>query len=392
MVNTVVSPEIRQLIGPNWTKMARRKISKRTDKARQNITPNLTRPMTLLLFFFILTTVAHGQTTEPKRSDRYADAYKKYHGVTCPVTRDSIQHFVYFARDRELIKDHPFLSHPMFKGAQIMYAWRDLEPKKGEYDFEILREDYAFLKSRHKKLFIQIQDVTFDPKYKAAPDYLLTAEYDGGVVMQYNDDDSPGGWVAKRWNKRVREQFALLIQALGKEFDGKIEGINLQETSIEVRDSNFSEVDYIHGLKANMLALKGAFPTSTTMIYANFIPGEWLPANDKGYLRGIYQYGEKIGVGLGGPDLMVKRKGQLNHALAMMHEGHYSVPLGIAVQDGNYMGETGEISDQANKGEHENIVPLLHAFAKDFLKINYMFWVNQEPYFKTDVLSCFSRE
>jgi hypothetical protein len=127
------------------------------------------------------------------------------------------------------------------------------------------------------------------------------------------------------------------------------------------------------------------------MIYANFIPGEWLPGNDKGYLRGIYQYGEEIGVGLGGPDLMVKRKGQLNHALAMMHEGNYTVPLGIAVQDGNYIGETGEIDEETKRNAHHNIVPLLHAFAKDFLKINYMFWVSQQPYFNDDVLPCFSR-
>ena len=351
---------------------------------------NLDKLMTLLLFF--LTTVLHGQPTEPKQSDRYAKAYEKYLSATCPVTKDNIQHFVYFARDRELIKDHPLLLHPMFKGAQIMYSWRDFEPEKGKYDFTILKEDYEYLKSYNKKLFIQIQDVTFNPKYKAVPDYLLNVEYDSGVVMQYNDDKSLGGWVAKRWNKKVRKQFQLLIEALGDKFDGKIEGINLQETAIEVKDPSFSELEYVNALKENMLALKKSFPKSTTMIYANFIPGEWLPGNDKGYLRGIYQYGEKIGVGLGGPDLMVKRKGQLNHTLAMMHEGHYTVPLGIALQDGNYIGETGDINDEKKKNAHNNIVPLLHAFAKDFLKINYMFWVGQEPYFKTDVLTCFSKD
>jgi len=342
------------------------------------------------LFLSILWTQVNAQ--QRHRSERYTDAYKKYLDATCPVKKDSIQHFVYFANDRELIKDHPLLSHSMFKGAQIMYSWRELEPEKGKYDFSILKQDYKYLKKYSKKLFIQLQDATFDPKYKAVPDYLLTTEYDGGAVLQYNDDEKPEGWVAKRWNKKVRERFELLLRALGKEFDGKIEGINLQETAIGVSsktDTSFSEPAYIHGLKENMLALKKWFPISITMIYANFMPGEWLPGNDKGYLHSIYQYGEKIGVGLGGPDLMVKKKGQLNHALAMMHEGNYTVPLGIAVQDGNYIGETGDIDEATNKKPHDNIVPLLHAFAKDFLKIKYMFWVNQEPYFKTDVLSCF---
>ena len=160
------------------------------------------------------------------------DAYKKYLGATCPIKKDSIHHFVYFAKERELIKNHPLLTHSMFQGAQIMYAWRDLEPQKGVYDFSILKEDYKYLKNYGKKLFIQLQDVTFNPKYKAVPEYLLTAEYEGGAVLQYNDNDKPEGWVAKRWDKKVREQFSLLLQALGKEFDGKIEGINFQETSI----------------------------------------------------------------------------------------------------------------------------------------------------------------
>lgn len=330
-----------------------------------------------------------------KRSERYMDAYKKYLNAACPIEKDSIKHLVYFAKDRELIANHPMLFHSMFLGAQIMYSWRELEPEKGKYDFSMLKHDYMYLKKYHKKLFIQLQDATFNPQRKAVPDYLLSADYDGGAVLQYNDEEKPEGWVAKRWNKKVRERFELLLRALGKAWDGKIEGINLQETAIGVSaktDTSFSEEGYVQGLKENMLALKKSFPVSTKMIYANFMPGEWLPGNDKGYLRSIYQYGEAIGVGLGGPDLMVTRKGQLNHTLAMMHESHYTVPLGIAVQDGNYIGETGNTSEESKKASHSNIVPLLHAFAKDFLHINYMFWANQEPYFQTDVLPCFSHD
>lgn len=345
--------------------------------------------LTLGLFLSIFWTSVNAQ--EKKRSERYMDAYKKYLDSTCPIKRDSIQHFVYFARDRELIKEHPFLSHSMFKGAQIMYAWHQLEPEKGKYDFSILQQDYEYLTKFNKKLFVTLQDVTFNAKRKAVPEYILTAEFDGGAVEQYNDNGKPGGWVAKRWNKKVRERFSQLIQALGKAFDGKIEGITLQETAIEVKDYSFSDVEYVVCLKENMLSLKKAFPKSVTMIYANFMPGEWLPGNDKGYLRSIYQYGEQIGVGLGGPDLMVKRKGQLNHTIAMMHESSYTVPLGIAIEDGNYIGETGDATEDKTQ-THENIVPLLYAFAKDFLKINYMFWANQEPYFKEDVLSCFRND
>lgn len=354
----------------------------------------------ILFFSFITVWTSVNAQELQKRSEKYKDAYKKYIGATCPISKDSIQHFVYFSRDRESIIGHPFLTHTIFKGAQIMYSWKNFEPKKDQYDFSILKEDYEYLKKYGKKIFIQLQDATFSPDYKAIPEYLYTDEYGGGAAVQYDDEGKPEGWVAKRWNKKVRERFALLLQALGKEFDGKIEGINLQETAIGVNrktDSSFSEQEYIIGLKANMLALKKSFSSSTTMIYANFVPGEWLPWEDKGYLRSIYRYGEDIGVGLGGPDLMVTRKGQLSHAYTLMHEGQYTVPIGIAIQDGNYTGMTGadlNYNEDADKGEksRNNIVPLLHAFAKDFLRVSYMFWVNQDPYFKEDVMPCFSRE
>jgi hypothetical protein len=354
----------------------------------------ISKESVLILSFISLSIFVQAQE-KPNQSERYANAYKKYQSASCPIAKDSIKHFVYFSRDRELIIDHPFLFHPMFKGAQIMYAWRDFERQKGQYDFSILKEDHAYLRKYGKELFVQLQDVTFDPKYKAIPDYLWTDEYGGGGVLGYNDEGKPSGWIAKRWNKKVRERFALLLQAMGNEFDGKIAGINLQETAVDVNekiDSSFSEQGYVSGIKENMLALKKSFQSSTTMIYANFMPGEWLPWNDKGYLRSLYQYGEDIGVGLGGPDLMVTRKGQLNHALALMHEGQYSVAIGIAVQDGNYVGKTGDEKEDPKNKIRQNLVPLLHAFAKDFLRVNYMFWVNQEPYFKEDVMPCFSRD
>jgi len=337
----------------------------------------------IILLFFIPTSNLYSQYKNP--AEKYANAYKKYENAKCPVQQNGIKNFVYFSRDREQIKDHPLLKIPQFEGAQIMYSWRELEPQKGEYDFSIIKEDYEYLKSKGKKLFIQLQDATFDPNYNATPKYLLTDEYDGGAA-EFFEEGQAVGWVAKRWNPKVNQRFALFLAALGKEFDGKIEGINLQETAIGTVKDLTPEV-YVQSIKANMLSMKKAFPKSTTMQYANFISGEWLPWEDKGYLRSIYKYGQEIGVGLGGPDLMVQKKAQLNHALALMHEGKYTVPLGIAVQDGNYIGETGNTNVVQN---NKNIVPMLSAFAKDFLKVNYMFWVNQEPYFERDVIPCFS--
>jgi len=322
-------------------------------------------------------------------ADRYADAFRQYTDASCPIASDGIENFVYFIRDRDAVRGHPFLANSRFAGAQIMYSWRELEPSEGHYDFSAIQADVDYLARHGKKLFIQLQDATFSPEYKAVPDYMLTDKYAGGASEQYSDDGVVEGWVAKRWNGAVQARFAALLDALGQQFDGHVEGVNLQETAIGVStqtDPSFTPDLYYEALKTNMRALKAAFPTSTTMLYANFMPGEWLPWEDRGYLRGLYAFGTELGVGLGAPDLMVTKRGQLNHALAMMHEGKFTVPLGIAVQDGNYIGETGTARVV---GEHENLVPMLHAFARDFLNLHYMFWVNQQPYFEQDVLPCF---
>jgi hypothetical protein len=324
--------------------------------------------------------------------DRYMDAHRKYADASCPIETGRISHFVYFARDREAVRDHALLTNDNFVGAQIMYPWRQLEPAEGEYDFSAIREDVDYLAAYGKRLFLQLQDASFTPNYKPVPDYLLGADFGGGAVPQYAENGNVEGWVAKRWDNRIQARFAALLNALGEEFDGEIEGINLQESAIGISaetDPSFSPARYAEGLKTNMRAMKAAFPVSTTMQYANFMPGEWLPWEDEGYLRSIYELGEEIGVGLGGPDLMFKRKGALNHTIAMMHEHDFTAPLGIAIQDGNYIGQTA--SDDVVQ-DRTNIVPILHAFANDFMKVDYMFWVDQEPYFEEDVLPCFSSE
>jgi hypothetical protein len=110
----------------------------------------------IVLVLCILSTSVQAQ--KKNKNERYDDAYKKYLNAACPVEKDSIQHFVYFSKDRELIKDHPLLSNSMFKGAQIMYAWRDFEPEKGRYDFSILKQDFEYLKKYNKKLFVQLHN------------------------------------------------------------------------------------------------------------------------------------------------------------------------------------------------------------------------------------------
>jgi hypothetical protein len=82
------------------------------------------------------------------------------------------------------------------------------------------------------------------------------------------------GWMARRWDPAVQERWHKLLFALGKEFDGRIEGIDFAETSSVFGQSGrlfptgFSFETYRDAIIVNMRALRQAFPRSVVMQYA----------------------------------------------------------------------------------------------------------------------------
>ena len=90
---------------------------------------NEKRSLVFIPFLLLTWAMVDAQKWE-NPADQYKHAYKKHLNATCPISEDSIRHFVYFARDRKAIIDHPLLKHPRFKGAQIMYTWKDFEPRE----------------------------------------------------------------------------------------------------------------------------------------------------------------------------------------------------------------------------------------------------------------------
>lgn len=309
------------------------------------------------------------------------------------VRAKTVHHYVFFGQEREKIREASlFLETKTLEGAQVTYPWRQLEPAKDEYDFSAIREDLTFLTSKGKKLFIQLQDVTFSEKRINVPRYLLQeAAYNGGADKQYRvkggDEEHAVvlGWAARRWDPAVQERFHKLLFALGKEFDGRIEGINFAETSVGFGQSGrlfpkgFSFEIYRDAIITNMRALKRAFPKSIAMQYANFMPGEWRPTEDKGYLRAVYKAAKELGVSVGGPDLLPYRPGQLKSSYPLIREAAGIVPNGIAVQDGNYE----DVNPKT--GKRVKIAELLQ-FATEYLKVDYIFWCTQEPYYSEHLI------
>jgi hypothetical protein len=302
------------------------------------------------------------------------------------------KNFIFFGHERQRISEPSFLGNKVIVGAQLKYTWRELEPERDRYDLRPLLDDLAFLERHGKRLFVQLQDVSFS-EVVPVPDYLHTdPAFRGGVARKYEyagDDESKAhfdGFVARRWDPAVRGRFIKLLQVLGKEVDGRIEGLNLPETSVgfgesgRLHPSGFTYESYVEAVKAVMTAARKAFARSGVIVYANFMPGEWLPWTDHGYLRAVYAHAESIGVGVGGPDLLPHRKGQQNHSYSLIAARGPKILAGIAVQDGNL-----EEKDSST-GQPVTVVEL-HRFAKDRLRLDYIFWGTQEPYFSKDVLT-----
>lgn len=309
------------------------------------------------------------------------------------VSAKPLHHYIFFGQDRAKIKTgSSFLETKALEGAQIAYTWRQLEPGKDQYDFSAVRDDLEFLTSHGKKLFLQLQDVSFSESRINVPRYLLQeAQYNGGADKQYGWKDGDEehavveGWVARRWDPAAQERLHKLLNALGKEFDGRIEGINFAETSVGFGESGrlfprgFSFEIYRDAIIANMKALKRAFPKSVVMQYANFMPGEWRPTEDKGYLRAVYDAAKESNVGVGGPDLLPYRPGQLKSSYPLIRDAAGIVPTGIAVQDGNF--------EDVNPTTRKRVeISELVKFATEYLQVDYIFWGTQEPYYSRDVI------
>jgi len=308
---------------------------------------------------------------------------------------DPPENFIYFGRDRDRIVDPEFLSNKGVVGAQLKYIWRELEPERDRYSFDAIRSDLEYLERHGKQLFIQLQDVSFDTAIVNVPDYLLEdPAFNGGAAIHYGGHDEQGpileGWVARRWDPAVRARIARLLEALAAEFDGRVAGLNLPETAIgfgrdpEHHPAGYSYESYYEGIKQLMSSTREAFHESDVIIYANFMPGEELPDDDRGYLKGVYEHADRIGMGVGGPDLLPQRWFQRQNSLPLIAARAPGTVAGLAVQWGNL--------EDKNRQTGEGVtVEGLYEYGRDELRLEYIFWGMQEPFFSRDILPFLQR-
>lgn len=266
-------------------------------------------------------------------------------------------------------------------GAQVVYNWKRLEPAKDRYDFRGIEEDLALTESLGKKLFIQVQDRFFAPEHRNVPRYLLEeAEYGGGLVRQI---DNPGegrpqesGWVARQWDPRVRQRFQRLLTAMAERFDGRIYGLNLPETAIgvdvEKPPAGFTCGGYFDAELENVAHARRVFRRSHVVQYVNFWPCEW--NNDRSYMARTFEFAAKNGIGLGGPDIVPWRPGQMKNSYPFFAKFKGRLPLvAMAVQEPTLTYTNPKTGKPFTREEFEQ-------FGREYLGVHIIFWAASAPW------------
>lgn len=291
----------------------------------------------------------------------------------------AVEHYIYTsAGDFEAAK--ALLNRPGIGGAQIVYPWRMLEKSRGEYDFSRIEHDLAYLQSLNKALFIQLQDRFFSIDARRIPQYLLDDPlYGGGLTMQ-GDASGETGWVSQQWNPHLRERYQALLAALAQRFDGRIRGINLPETAIDVVDrraqGDFTCDAYFDATLDNMAYARKVFHRSAVVQYVNFWPCEW---NDsRHYMGRTFEYAATHHIGLGGPDVLPYKPAHMQNAYPFFHRYRGRLDLvAMAVQEPDIRYREPKTGRWVGKDEQID-------FAVEYLGANIIFWTTAAPWLHVD--------
>ena len=292
-----------------------------------------------------------------------------------------LRHFVYLGQD-ELDAALPILDRPDISGAQIIYVWRNLEPEEGEYDFSMIEHDLALTQARGKALFVEVLDRFFTPSGRHLPQYVLDGpEYGGGLARQYDNSEPgrepvPAGWVARQWDPEVRARFQALLAALAERFDGRIMGVILSETAVTVdRNSPPEGFDcdlYFDAETENILFARRAFRRSHVVQYVNFWPCGW--NNARGYMTRFFELAVANNIGVGGPDIVPWRPGQMRNSYPFIRANRDAVPLvAMAIQEPTLEYLNPQTGRPFTREEFET-------FATDYLGVDIVFWSKDSPW------------
>ncbi|WP_448511517.1 hypothetical protein [Photorhabdus laumondii] len=215
------------------------------------------------------------------------------------------------------------------------------------------------------------------------PFYLQQGtKYQGGLVAQV-DNSGEGkaqgyGWVAIQWNTALRKRYQDLLFELAKEFDGRITGINLPETAVDIDmkqdKTGFSCDRYFSAELDNIKFARQVFKKSYVVQYVNFCPCEW--DNDRQYMSRFFNFASKNKIVLGGPDIVPYQSAQMKNAYPFFNRYKGKLDLvAMAVQEPTLTYTNPKTKKAFTQEEFTH-------FAENDLGANIIFWSTTTPWLK----------
>jgi hypothetical protein len=272
------------------------------------------------------------------------------------------------------------IDNPIFTGGKRIYAWKDIEPSEGKYDFSKIEQDLTYLKSIGKRLWIQVFYTQFNGDLSPlTPSYMWkNSTYGCGPQYygSYERSAQTGGWIPCFWNNNVNSKLRALYTALGNRFNKEeyLEGISLDETAIDTSAAKnipgYSPAIVYAAFKENALATKQAFPDKVVIQQINYAPYDLVD-----YSSWLIQKQ----IGIGSPDVILHNTTLTGTIYPQYSTYHNDVPTGPDVQWSNYEQNNPETGRSYNA---EEILTGMINISNPW----YMFWIKREPYFSNDVL------
>jgi hypothetical protein len=204
--------------------------------------------------------------------------------------------------------------------------------------------------------------------------------YGGGLVAQVDNagENKPVGygWATQQWNPAVRKRYQRLLKALADKFDGRVAGVNLPESSIDIDIANdktgFSCEKYFSAELENIAYARKVFTKSQVVQYVNFWPCEW--DNDHKFMSRAFAFAQANRIGLGGPDIVPYKKAQMKNSYPFFNQYKGKLALvAMAVQEPTLTYTNPETQQPFSREEFV-------AFAQDYLGVNIIFWTTASPW------------
>ncbi|MEV7596038.1 hypothetical protein AB0O91_01450 [Kitasatospora sp. NPDC089797] len=276
-------------------------------------------------------------------------------------------------------KVRAMLDRPDIGGVQLVVPWKAVEGAKGEYRWSRLEDALSYLRDRHKKLYVQVQDRFFDVATKDAnvPQYVKD---EGGVaptVDENPDNPTTHGAMVAQWDDGVRADFQAMLKAMAERFDGRLAGVNLPETAVEVDTGNdrtgYTSKSYIDAELDNMRFGRKVFTRTQFIQYINFLPDD----DDHRRMQEMFDLARDERIGVGGPDTLPDRPYQMANSYKFLHAYKGALPLvAMAVQE-----------PDVNAADPTTGKPYTRerftGFAHDYLGARQLFWTTEAGWLQT---------